>query len=197
MAFLGDSLTSGWRLPESKAYPALLERALEGTHPIRALNLGVNGDTAADGLARLAGALRRKPDVLVVALGINDGLRGRPLDAMETALRQIVERAQAAGVKVLLAGMRIPPGMAAADYAGGFAAVYVRLAAEYRVPLVPFLLEGIALDPKLMQDDGIYPRAAGQPLILDLVWPALEPLLKDTGERAAQEATAGAAPATP
>jgi acyl-CoA thioesterase-1 len=180
VAFLGDSLTSGWRLREAKAYPALLERSLrEGKHPIRALNLGVNGNTAGDGLARLDGALRRKPDVLVVALGINDGLRGLPLDATESALRQIVERARAAGARVLLVGMRIPEGMGAADDAARFGDLYPRLAAEYRVPLVPFLLDGVAGNPELVHRDGIHPTAAGQVRLAENVRPHLELLLAE------------------
>ena len=184
VAFLGDSLTSGWRLPESKAYPALLERSLrQGKHPIRVLNLGVNGNTAAEGLARLDGALRRKPDVLVVALGINDGLRGLPLDAIESALRQIVVRARAAGVRVLLVGMRIPPGMGAEDYVVAFADMYPRLAADYRLPLVPWLLEGVADNPELINDDGIHPTAAGQLRLAENMRPKLELLLAELTRR--------------
>jgi acyl-CoA thioesterase-1 len=180
VVFLGDSLTSGWRLPESQAYPALLEQELrQRNRPLRAINLGVNGDTAADGLARLSEALRRKPDVLVVALGINDGLRGLPLDAIESALRQILERARAAGSKVLLVGMLIPPGSGSEDYVAGFGAIYPRLAAEYRVPLVPFLLDGVAGKAELNHGDGLHPNAAGHERLAANVRPHLELLLAE------------------
>lgn len=180
VAFLGDSLTSGWKLSASEAYPARLQRALRQKDiPIRILNAGASGNTAAEALDRLPGVLARKPDVLVVALGINDGLRGLPLDDLESALRRIVERAQAGGVRVLLAGMRIPPGAYGDDYARRFGGIYPRLAAEYRVPLVPFLLEGVAGRPELNHRDGLHPNAAGQTRLAENVRPHLELLLAE------------------
>src|SRR3989442_2720987 len=147
VAFLGDSLTSGWKLPESQAYPAQLQRALrQQGRPIRVINAGVSGDTVAQGLKRLPALLRRRPDVLVVALGINDGLRGLPPETTEGGLRQILTLAQAARVCVLLCGFRIPPRFGE-EHARGFGAIYPRLAAEFRVPLVPVLLEGVAGPP--------------------------------------------------
>ncbi len=186
VAFLGDSLTSGWKLPASEAYPALVGRRLgEKRHPVRVLNAGVSGETAAEGARRLPALLRERPDVLVVALGINDGLRGLPTDDTESALRQIVESACTAGARVLLVGMRIPPsGPRGEDYARRFGAIYPRLAAEYRVPLVPFLLEGVAGRPELNFPDGLHPNAAGHERLAETVRPHLELLLAEVPDAA-------------
>lgn len=179
VAFLGDSLTSGYRLPESQAYPALLARSFrDHGRPIRVLNAGVSGDTVAQGLKRLPGVLRRKPDVLVVALGINDGLRGLPPDATEDGLRRIIVLAQAARSRVLLAGLRIPP-KHGEDHARRFGEIYPRLAAELRVPLVPFLLEGVAGQPALNQQDGLHPNAEGQKRLAENLRLPLELLLAE------------------
>jgi acyl-CoA thioesterase-1 len=188
VAFLGDSLTSGWKLGEAEAYPAVLERALAARHHhIRVLNAGVSGDTVAQGLARLPGVLRWKPDVLVVALGTNDGLRGLPLPAAEAGLREIVRRGQAAGARVLLVGVRLPPRRAPAlgpgpsgdDYARRFAEIYPRLAAERRVALVPSLLEGVEGRPELNLPGGLHPTAEGHERLAENVRPRLEMLLAE------------------
>jgi acyl-CoA thioesterase-1 len=180
VAFLGDSLTSGWRLPEEEAYPALVGRLLaEKGRPIRVLNAGVSGETAAEGARRLPAILEKDPSVLVVALGINDGLRGLPLDAMEAALRRIVEEARGAGVRVLLAGMEIGAERNGEDYARRFGDVYPRLAAEYKVPLVPFLLQDVAGRRELNHRDGLHPNAAGHRRIAETVTPHLELVLAE------------------
>jgi acyl-CoA thioesterase I len=179
VAFLGDSLTSGWKLPESQAYPALVQRALRAKgREVRVLNAGVSGDTAAQGLKRLPAVLRRKPDVLVVALGINDGLRGMPPEVTEAGLRQILVRAQAAHVRVLLAGLRISASHGD-EHARRFGEIYPRLAAELRVPLVPFLLEGVAGQPALNYRDGLHPTAEGQTLLARNVLASIELLLAE------------------
>jgi acyl-CoA thioesterase-1 len=177
VVFLGDSLTAGLGLAEDQAWPALLERQLAaaGT-PIRPVNAGVSGDTSAGGLRRLPWLLRQRPDVLVVELGANDGLRGQPLEGVEANLRSIVERARASGARVLLLGLRVPPSLGA-DYSREFAALYPRLARELDVPLVPFLLEGVAGRPELNQPDGIHPNAAGQRQVAEVVRPYLGRLL--------------------
>jgi acyl-CoA thioesterase-1 len=163
VAFLGDSLTSGWRLPEADAYPALVGRSLrERGRAVRVLNAGVSGDTVTQGLARLEGVLARKPAVLVVALGINDALHGRSLEEAERGLTAIVERGQAAGARVVLLGMRIPPARHGPEYAARFEAIYPRLAAARRLHFVPFLLEGVAGVRELNFADGLHPTAAGQ-----------------------------------
>jgi acyl-CoA thioesterase-1 len=184
VVFLGDSLTAGFGLGEEQAYPALAGAALaaEG-RPVRVVNAGVSGDTSAGGLARLDWVLRLAPDAVVVELGPNDGLRGLALDATEANLREIVERSRAAGARVLLAGMLIPPNYGP-DYAGRFAAIYPRLAAELDVPLVPFLLEGVGGEPDLNLADGIHPNAAGHRRLAENVLPHLRPLVAAAGSGA-------------
>lgn len=178
VAFLGDSLTAGYGLPASQAFPAVLEERLaERGLPFRAVNAGVSGDTSAGGLRRLDWVLSSDPDVLVVELGPNDGLRGLDLDMTEDNLRRIVTRAREAGVRVLLVGMRIPPNYGP-DYAGDFQALYPRLAEELDVPLVPFLLEGVGGEAELNQGDGIHPTAEGQRLVAGNVEPLLAPLVR-------------------
>jgi len=174
---LGDSLTAGLGVGADEAYPALLEARLrrEG-FDYRVVNAGVSGDTSAGGLRRLDWALKLKPEVLIVALGANDGLRGQPPDALRANLTQIVERARGAGARVLLAGMRVPPNYGD-DYARAFAAVYPSVARATGVPLAPFLLDGVAGDPRLNQADGIHPTAEGQRVIAEHLWPHLRPLL--------------------
>lgn len=180
VAFLGDSLTSGYKVPESQAYPAHVQRALRAKgRKLRVLNAGVSGDTVAQGLKRLPAVLRRKPDVLVVALGINDGLRGLPPEVTEVGLRQVLTLAQAARVRVLLAGLRIPPARHGEDHARRFGEIYPRLAAEFRVPLVPDLLEGVGGQPALNFSDGLHPTVEGQKRLAENVRPQLELLLAE------------------
>ena len=176
--FLGDSLTAGLGLDGDQAYPALLERRLaeQGT-PVRVNNAGVSGDTTAGGLTRLDWLLRQKPDVLVVGLGGNDGLRGVDLEQTESNLREIVRRAKAAGARVLLLGMRIPPNYGP-DYTGRFEAMYPKIAKELDVPLVPFLLEGVGGNADLNQADAIHPTAKGQEIVADNVEPYLREMLE-------------------
>jgi acyl-CoA thioesterase-1 len=177
VVFLGDSLTAGYGLAEQEAFPALVAAAFaERGTPIRAINAGVSGDTTAGGLRRLDWVLKNRPQVVVVALGANDGLRGQPLPSIEDNLRAIVERARAAGARVLLAGMLMPPNYGG-EYASGFAAIYPRLAKQIGVPLVPFLLEGVAGHPELNQPDGIHPTAEGQRIVAGNVEPYLAELI--------------------
>ena len=177
VVFLGDSLTAGLGLSEDQAFPALLERRLRaaGT-PVRVVNAGVSGDTTTGGLSRLPWLLQQNPDVLVVGLGANDALRGQSLDVIEDNLRAIVERGTAAGVPVLLLGMRVPTNYGP-DYAEGFAALYRRLAKSLGVELVPFLLDGVGGHPQLNQPDGIHPTARGQEIVADNVLPHLKRVL--------------------
>ena len=178
VVFLGDSLTAGLGLPGDQAYPAVLDRRLdaEGT-PVRVLNAGVSGDTTAGGLARLGWILKQKPDVLVVGLGGNDGLRG--LDLAETGknLREIVRRGKESGARVLLLGMRIPPNYGP-DYTEQFEGMYPKIAKDLDVPLVPFLLEGVGGVADLNQADGIHPTAKGQEMVAATVAPYLEEILE-------------------
>jgi acyl-CoA thioesterase I len=179
VVFLGDSLTAGYGLGGEEAYPALVEKRLEEEGiPIKVLNAGVSGDTTAGGLSRLDWLLSQKPDVVVVGLGGNDGLRGLPLEQAEHNLREIVRRAKSAGARVLLLGMQIPPNYGP-EYAKGFSDMYPNLAKEMDVPLVPFLLEGVGGVADLNQADGIHPTAEGQEKVADLVTPYVADVLSD------------------
>lgn len=179
VVFLGDSLTSGYRLPEPDAYPALAAEQLRARgRRLRVVNAGQSGDTAAQGLARLPPLLALRPAVVVVALGANDILRGLPLDAAEAALDRIILECQRRGVRVLLVGVRVPPGQGDPQV-GAAVDLYSRLAAERRVPLVPDLLVGVAERAELLLPDRLHPNAAGQQRLARNVAPALELLLAE------------------
>ena len=174
---LGDSLTAGLGVAPDEAYPALLEARLrrEG-RGYRVVNAGVSGDTSAGGRRRVDWLLRLKPEVVIVALGANDGLRGLPVDELRENLDAIVRRLQTAGARVLLVGMRVPPNYGD-KYARAFAAVFPAVAKHTGVALAPFLLDGVAGDVRLNQPDGIHPTAEGQRRIAATLWPYLRPLL--------------------
>jgi acyl-CoA thioesterase-1 len=175
---LGDSLTAGFGLPSELAYPALVQERLEARgYPHRVVNAGVSGDTSAGGLSRLDWLLRQRVDILLLALGANDGLRGQDPDAMRANLAAVIERAQARGIRVVLAGMQMPANYGL-DYTRRFSGVYPELARRYDVLLIPFLLDGVAMNGNLNQADGIHPNAEGARVLADTVWKALEPLLE-------------------
>jgi len=177
VVFLGDSLTAGLGLEEAEAYPALLGTRLAAQgQPIRVINAGVSGDTTAGGLRRLDWLLRQKPDIVVVGLGANDALRGAAPEEIERNLREILSRSRAAGARVLLLGMKIPPNYGP-DYAGRFRALYPRIAKDMGVPLVPFLLAEVGGTPELNQADGIHPTAVGHQKVADNVYPYLRALI--------------------
>ena len=176
---LGDSLSAGLGLAESDAYPALLQRKLRAAgFDWDVVNAGVSGDTSAAGLARLDWALD-EPNVrvLVLELGANDGLRGLPVGEMKKNLAAIIERAQAAHIAVLLAGMEAPPNFGP-DYTVSFRQAYRDLAKQYNVTFLPFLLDKVAGNAALNQADGIHPNVAGARIVADNVWTALEPMVK-------------------
>jgi acyl-CoA thioesterase-1 len=176
IAVLGDSLTAGLGIAKSAAYPALLQERLDAAGlDYEVVNAGVSGDTSAGGLARLDWALDGDVRILIVALGGNDGLRGLPAAELQANLAQIIERAQARGISVILAGMEAPPNYGR-DYIVSFHKVFPALAARYRVPLVPFLLQGVAGDQALNQRDGIHPTTAGARIVADNVWTVLKPV---------------------
>ncbi|HET7695185.1 MAG TPA: arylesterase [Vicinamibacterales bacterium] len=178
---LGDSLAVS--PSRSQSFPAVLQGRLDRTHPgwtIR--NESVSGDTTAGGVRRLDAALTGETRILILELGANDGLRGLEIAAIERNLAAIIERAHARGIRVLLCGMETPP-LNGWNYSVEFHRVFPRLAARYAVPLVPFLLDGVALNPELNGDDAIHPNAAGARLIADTVWPYLEPLLATAAVR--------------
>jgi acyl-CoA thioesterase-1 len=173
---LGDSLTAGLGLPIDQAYPSLLQQRLrrEGLD-YEVVNAGVSGDTSAGGLSRLDWALDGDVRILIVALGGNDGLRGLPAEQLKRNLAQIIERAQARGIRVVLAGMEAPPNYGQ-SYIVAFHQVYPALARQYHVAFVPFLLLGVAGDSTLNQPDGIHPTAQGARILADNVWAVLEPI---------------------
>jgi acyl-CoA thioesterase I len=175
---LGDSLTAGLGVAADEAYPALLESRLRSAgFAYRVVNAGVSGDTSAGALRRVDWVLRSRPEVVIVALGANDGLRGLPVTALRENLTAIVTRLRAGGARVLLVGMRLPPNYGEA-YARAFAAVFREVARRTSAAFLPFLLEGVAGNPSLNQADGIHPNAAGQRAVAERVWSALQPLLR-------------------
>lgn len=178
---LGDSLAAGYGLPAEQAFPALVEERFRSEgRALRVVNAGVSGDTTAGGVRRLDWVLKaNEPAIVVVELGGNDGLRGLSLEETEANLRALVERSQAAGARVLLAGMLIPPNYGP-DYAAGFADMFPRVADETGARLLPFLLEGVAGKPELNLPDGIHPNAAGQRIVAETVAEALRPMLSSS-----------------
>ncbi len=175
---LGDSLTAGLGVAAEEAYPALLESRLRGAgFAYRVVNAGVSGDTSAGGLRRLDWVLRSRPEIVIVALGANDGLRGLPVAALGDNLTATVTKLQASGARVLLVGMRLPPNYGDA-YASAFAETFRDVARRTSAAFLPFLLEGVAGDASLNQADGIHPNAAGQRAVAKRIWPSLQPLLR-------------------
>jgi acyl-CoA thioesterase-1 len=176
---LGDSLTAGYGLPAGQGFPEALERALKAKGwDVAVSNAGVSGDTAEDGLARYDWSVAPGADALLVELGANDMLRGRPPEAAEAALSEILARAKTAGVPTLLMGMRAAPNLGP-DYQRKFDAIYPELAAKYGVKLYPFFLDGVAGDPKLNQKDGLHPTRAGVDIIVARALPAVEGVLRE------------------
>ena len=175
---LGDSLTAGLGLPIDEAYPSLLQQRLDANgFNYEVVNAGVSGDTSAGGLSRLDWALEGDVRVLIVALGGNDALRALPAEELKQNLSRIIDRAQARQINVLLAGMEAPPNFGR-DYIVRFHQVYPSLASQYHVPLVPFLLDGVAGSLSLNQRDGIHPTAQGARIVADNVWTALKPIVE-------------------
>ena len=175
---LGDSLSAAYGIPVDQGWVSLLQRRLaERGFPHRVVNASISGDTSSGGLNRLPAALTREhPALVILELGANDGLRGLPIPMMTANLARLIDLAQQAGAKVALAEMRIPPNYGPL-YTQRFQAAFGELAQRYHLPLIPFLLDGVAGNPALIQDDGLHPRAEAQPRILDNVWPTLAPLL--------------------
>jgi acyl-CoA thioesterase I len=185
---VGDSLSAGYGLAIHENWPSLLQERLAASGcPHRVVNASISGDTTSGGLARLPGALERHaPSIVLIGLGANDGLRGLPVTEIRRNLSRMIQLSESAGARVVLAGIHIPPNYGP-RYTDAFHAIYHELAQEYGAVLIPFILEGVALDVELMQDDGIHPNARAQPVIVDNVWAALEPLLGSTIDDAEQE----------
>lgn len=175
----GDSLSAAHGLRPEQGWVALLGAHLKAQgYEYRVVNASVSGETTTGGLARLPRELRlTRPGILILELGANDALRGLPLNLARERLADMIRLAESAGARVLLAGLLIPPNYGP-RYTQQFADLYPSLARQFHTALIPFLLKGVALDPHLMQPDGLHPNAGGEPLVLDNVWPYLQPMLK-------------------
>jgi acyl-CoA thioesterase I len=176
---MGDSLSAGYGIQLEQSWVTLLQQELVKSTQAKVINASVSGETSGGGLARLSALLtRHKPDVVIIELGGNDGLRGQPINIMQNNLQAMITASQTAGAAVLLAGMQIPPNYGP-RYTKQFKETYAKLAEENDVSLVPFLLEDVAAHSDLIQRDGIHPTAEAQPRILKNVLPVLLPLLKN------------------
>jgi acyl-CoA thioesterase I len=175
---VGDSLSAEYGLSRGTGWVQLLaDRLRDSGSDYRVVNASISGETTSGGRSRLPALLKEhRPRVVILELGANDGLRGLPLNVMRDNLAAMIRAAQAAGAQVLLVGIRVPPNYGR-EYADRFADTYAALAREFKVRLVPFLLDGFAESLELFQADRIHPNAAAQPRILDNVWPVLRPML--------------------
>ena len=178
LLILGDSLSAGYGMDREKSWVSLLETRLrESGYSYRILNSSISGDTSQGGLARISRLLDRyQPEIVIIELGANDGLRGINPDITRENITSMVEQSQAIGARVLLAGIKLPPNYGSA-YLEQFESIYGDLANEFDTLLVPFFMDGVALRPELLQADTIHPNEAGQPVLLDHVWKVLEPAL--------------------
>jgi acyl-CoA thioesterase I len=183
----GDSLSAAYGIRPEQGWVTLLAQRLQTQgYGYQVVNASVSGETSSGGLERLPRALKlHAPAIVILELGANDGLRGLPASAMRDNLARMVQLSQGAQARVLLVGIRIPPNYGP-RYTDEFARVYPELAQQFRLPLVPFLLQKVALDPSLMQEDGLHPNADAEPIVLDTLWPYLKPLIDNRpqyGER--------------
>lgn len=179
---LGDSLTAGYGVVADAAFPVQLEKALKAAgYDVAVINAGVSGDTSAGGRSRLEWALAEKPHMAIVELGANDALRGIDPQTTEQNLDAILTRLKADGVAVLLTGMRAPPNLGN-DYADSFARVFPRLAERHRVAFYPFFLNGVVLNPKLNQSDGMHPTRDGVAIIVQGILPMVKQVLDNGGK---------------
>ena len=184
---LGDSLSGGFGLKPSEAYPALLANKLRAAGlNFQVTNASQTGGTTDGGLERLPAHLKRKIDIFILELGINDAFRGVPVDQIQSNLQQIIDKVKARNpdVRVVIAGMQ-QPNYATDDYVAAFGKMFAELASKNGALLVPYLLEGVAGDPSLNLPDGIHPNAAGQKVLADNVWRVLEPVARETAAEAA------------
>ncbi|MCP9456810.1 MAG: arylesterase [Nitrospira sp.] len=180
----GDSLTAGLGVTREEAYPAQLQRRLEELgFQYQVINAGVSGETTAGGLRRVTWVLSAKPEIVILELGANDGLRGLGLDQTRDNLANIIRQLLQAHVTVILAGMKLPPNYGE-EYTKQFESLYPALATQYRLPLIPFFLEGVAAHPALNQADGIHPTAEGYKIVAEQVLKVLIPVLEDHQRKA-------------
>jgi acyl-CoA thioesterase I len=176
---MGDSLSAGYGIDVSQGWVALLERRLKTKgYGYGVVNASVSGETSAGARGRLTKLLEvHRPTIVILEIGANDGLRGLPIKQTKDNLDTMVSAAKATGAQVLIAGMQMPPNYGV-RYTEEFAALFRDVARSQKQKLIPFFLEGVALDMKLVQPDGLHPTAAAQPLLLDNVWKELQPMLK-------------------
>lgn len=177
--FFGDSITAGYGIPIENAFPAIIQqKANDAGLNYQVINAGLSGETTAGGLNRIDWILRSKPDVFILELGGNDGLRGLSLEESEKNLRAMVEKVRKANpkAKIILAGMQIPPNLGQ-DYTQKFKSLFPDLAKELNTELIPFLLEGVGGDPQLNLSDGIHPNQKGHAIVAETVWQFLKPML--------------------
>ena len=175
---LGDSLTSGAGVDPAENYPSQLQGKMDQLgYRYRVVNAGVSGNTSAQGLNRLESVRRERPEIVILALGANDGLRGLPVDATRGNLGGIIRSLQSDGAQVVLTGMIMPPNYGP-QYTRSFKEIFPDLARQYEVPLVRFLLDGVGGVPSLNQADGIHPTGEGYAKVVENIWPVLEPLLQ-------------------
>lgn len=176
---IGDSLSAAYGMPAEQGWVQLMQQRLDQQYPgWTVVNASITGDTTRGGLGRLPGALQRhQPDIVVIELGGNDGLRGFGLQRTEDNLRQMIQLARAEGAQVLLLGIKLPANYGK-HYGEKFHAIFSRLSRSEQVPLLDFLLQGIALNPAMMQADGIHPAANAQPRMLENVWLKLQPMIQ-------------------
>jgi len=175
----GDSLSAAYGIIRKKSWPVLLQQRLQAEHyPHTVANISISGETTQGGLARFAPALKQhQPAIVIIELGANDGLRGLALEQMHDNLRSMIRQSRKIHARVLLIGMKLPPNYGP-DYEQKFEQVYVKVAREEKVALLPFFFEGFAERREAFIDDGLHPTAETQPLLLDNIWPRLKPLLK-------------------
>lgn len=176
---LGDSLSAEYGLARGTGWVTLLEKRLDGKYAgTKIVNASISGETTSGGRARLDALLQKhRPQILILELGANDGLRGLSIEATESNLRAMIAQAKKARLAVILVGMQIPPNYGA-DYTRRFANLYPKLAKENKLALVPFLFDGLGDQPQMFQSDRIHPTAEAQPIMLDNVWSQLKPLLR-------------------
>jgi len=174
----GNSLTAGLGVAQHESYPAQLQQKLDAVgYSYRVINAGVSGETTAGGLRRVPWVLKSKPSIVIVELGANDGLRGLSLQDTKDNLERIIQQLQQSSVTVVLAGMKLPPNYGM-EYTAGFEALYGALANQYHLTMIPFFLDGVAGSSLLNQSDGIHPTGEGYRVIVEKIFPALEPLLQ-------------------
>ena len=173
----GDSLTAGFGVPDAQSYPARLQKIIiENGYPHQVVNGGVSGDTTAGGVRRIKWLMKHNPEIVILELGANDGLRGLSLKEMESNLEQIIVICKEGGAKVLLTGMKVPPNYGE-EYTVEFEKIYIRLAENHKLSLVPFFLEGVAGRREYTQPDGIHPLGSGYEIVVQTIWKYLKPLM--------------------